>query len=270
MNSFLTFVCFILSIVCIVLGMLLHDAIKKKKEAIQHALNEKNRHQNEMELEEKRHSQELLQKANECNEQIEELTAENNAKLQKLINEHQQSLANERQKIFKEKEELLSLSEKELIMETLFMLRNTFLTRADKFENSVASIANQTESVNGRLAIIDSELSKLLNREIPHSQENCAFTLPLTQDVFQSIVASVIRRPEFRRISNYSIDGASIRGVVNSIHRNSTWTFNINFNQQGKINGNYYYSADNDNSALPKNLAETIRKEIVFILHNAK
>ena len=70
-----------------------------------------------------------------------------------------------------------------------------------------------------------------------------------------------------RRITNLSADGPMVYGTVRSQSGISEWYFKIDFNDYGKVTGNYWISSDNDDSDIPKIVADRISEQIENALY---
>lgn len=65
-----------------------------------------------------------------------------------------------------------------------------------------------------------------------------------------------------KRITSLYADGPIAYGTVRSQSGISDWCFRIDFNDYGKITGRYWLSTDNDDSDIPKNVADRISQMI--------
>lgn len=225
----------------------------------------------------------LRQKTEECEGQVMQARISCAETVRVLEEKHKQELEAARKTVFNEKESLAQLSEKELLVETVYSLHNnaplwinTAVRKSMNESERIAAISENVDRItrevaksNSCLAVIDSEVGQLVKRERRREKVENAFGYVLTEESFSEIVESVARRHEFRRISECVVDGALIKGLVTSVNGGSTWRFRIDFNRNGEITGEYTYSSDNDDSSLPQYFADAIRKEIVYILHNA-
>ena len=69
------------------------------------------------------------------------------------------------------------------------------------------------------------------------------------------------------RITNLAVSDAVVRGKVLSIQKISTWSFSIDFNDNGQLTGRYTVYSENDDSTVPQQLAKDISKEILYRLN---
>ncbi len=64
-----------------------------------------------------------------------------------------------------------------------------------------------------------------------------------------------------RRITSLYAEGAMVYGTVRSQSGISDWRFRIDFNDYGKLTGAYWLSTDNDDSDIPKIVADRIAQQ---------
>ena len=88
------------------------------------------------------------------------------------------------------------------------------------------------------------------------------YTEGITDDDFIQIVLNASKYIE--RIKEIAVNSALVRGTVLSQHKLSTWSFTIDFNDNGRLTGVYSIFSENDDSTIPQRLAQEISKEIVY------
>ena len=84
----------------------------------------------------------------------------------------------------------------------------------------------------------------------------CNFNNNITKENFIITVYDCCK--SIKRINKITIDGAIIHGVVTSQSGLSEWEFSIDFNDYGKLTGNYWIESDNEDSVIPEVLAKKI------------
>ena len=88
----------------------------------------------------------------------------------------------------------------------------------------------------------------------------CRFVDGFSEYEFEQMVKRAGKN--IRRLSEVSIDGPIVYGVVQSQSGISEWNFKLDFNDYGHITGTYWWSSDNDDSNIPQRLGEMIQNEI--------
>ena len=88
----------------------------------------------------------------------------------------------------------------------------------------------------------------------------CTFDSVLTREQFCRLVKRTAK--SFRRIKEYTIDGAEIRGTALTNSGLNEWEFSIDFNDYGRVTGKYSISTDNYESTLVDRFAERIQEEV--------
>ena len=202
-----------------------------------------------------------------CDRRIAEIQAECALKLKCQAELHAEELEHAKKTVQQKKFELAMRSEKELLVEVVHFLQTEQNDRFERLNQISNAINQQVVAINSMLMYADNELGKLFDQDRRREQP-CTFEYPLTESVFREIVDSVIKRHEFKRIINYFVEGTYVGAVVNSNNGNSTWNFCVDFSDQGEITGEWALRTDNTDSMLPRNFAEAVRKEIIFVLHN--
>ena len=93
------------------------------------------------------------------------------------------------------------------------------------------------------------------------------FVDDISEEDFINIVASCIRPSN--RIKELTINGPVIHGTVHSQSHKTEWDFEIDFNDYGHITGSYWLSSDNDDSKIPKYIADEIKVALIMIRSEA-
>lgn len=88
----------------------------------------------------------------------------------------------------------------------------------------------------------------------------CRFVDGFSEYEFKQIVKKAGKN--IRRLSEVSVDGPVVYGVVQSQSGISEWNFKLDFNDYGHITGTYWLSSDNDDSNIPERLGDLIRSAI--------
>lgn len=65
-----------------------------------------------------------------------------------------------------------------------------------------------------------------------------------------------------RRVTSLYAEGTMVYGTVRSQNGVSDWCFRIDFNDYGKLSGTYWLYADNDDSDIPRIVADRIAQQI--------
>lgn len=89
---------------------------------------------------------------------------------------------------------------------------------------------------------------------------NCSFSKGITKTEFESIAhqASV----GIKRLKEIYVEGPVVHGTVRSQSGLNIWTFKIDFNDYGHVTGKYWIYSDNNDSDIPKFLANKIKENI--------
>lgn len=88
----------------------------------------------------------------------------------------------------------------------------------------------------------------------------CRFVDGFSEYEFEQMVKKAGR--SIRRLSEISVDGPVVYGVVQSQSGISEWNFKLDFNDYGHITGTYWLSSDNDDSNIPERFGELIKSAI--------
>ncbi len=88
----------------------------------------------------------------------------------------------------------------------------------------------------------------------------CRFVDGFSEEEFVQMVKRAGKN--IRRLSEISVDGPIVYGVVQSQSGISEWNFKLDFNDYGHITGKYWLSSDNDDSNIPERFGDLIRSAI--------
>lgn len=88
----------------------------------------------------------------------------------------------------------------------------------------------------------------------------CRFVDGFSKEEFERMVKQAGKN--IKRLSEISVDGPIVYGVVQSQSGISEWNFKLDFNDYGHITGNYWLSSDNNDSNIPKRFGDLIRSAI--------
>lgn len=88
------------------------------------------------------------------------------------------------------------------------------------------------------------------------------FNKPISYSRFKDIVQGC--KGGIPRLQNLEVYNSRVMGTVASKSGLSEWKFSIDFDDHGKITGWYSIHSENEDSAIPKALAERIRKQIKY------
>ena len=103
-------------------------------------------------------------------------------------------------------------------------------------------------------------------KELDRKGTPCNFDNGISKDEFNEIVEKELKA--IKRINDFSINDTVIRARVRSQSGISEWRFTVDFNDYGKITGNYWLNSKNNDSQIPKSVAENIKKSIIYVLNN--
>ena len=105
------------------------------------------------------------------------------------------------------------------------------------------------------LGIVDS------NEEVKRKNTPCIFTSTLTKEDFSEIAINVAK--PIKRLT-VSVHDEFVEGTVRTTSGINTWTFTLDFNDYGKVTGNYWVRyCENLDSQIPKSYAEQLKKAII-------
>lgn len=82
----------------------------------------------------------------------------------------------------------------------------------------------------------------------------------LSRKDFENIV--IQNSKHIKRISSINVNGPIINGTVRSQSGISSWDFTIDFNDYGEITGQYWIFSDNEDSEIPKAIANMVKEHI--------
>lgn len=82
----------------------------------------------------------------------------------------------------------------------------------------------------------------------------------LSEEEFKEIVNKIAKR--LKRVTSIEIYNARIYGKVISQSGISDWSFIVDFNDWGYIDGKYIVESDNYDSEIPERFAELVKEEI--------
>lgn len=88
----------------------------------------------------------------------------------------------------------------------------------------------------------------------------CHFRGGITKEEFYAIVK--VSGKNVPRLTNIYADETMVYGTVRSQKNNSDWCFTIDYNDYGKLTGNYRLNSDNKKSEIPKLVADKIAERI--------
>jgi len=105
------------------------------------------------------------------------------------------------------------------------------------------------------LGIVDS------NEEVKRKNTPCIFTGTLTRQDFSEIAINVAK--PIKRLT-VSVHDEFVEGTVRKTSGINTWTFRLDFNDYGKVTGNYWIKyCENSDSQIPNSYAEQLKKAII-------
>lgn len=113
------------------------------------------------------------------------------------------------------------------------------------------------------LGIAGSILSKVKEAAAEEKRRKsiqCYFDDGITEEEFIEMVKQVEKK--IKRIKKLKLDGAVVYGKVRSNSGISEWNFNVDFNDYGHLSGKYWIYSDNDDSDIPRYVAETLSSAI--------
>lgn len=103
-------------------------------------------------------------------------------------------------------------------------------------------------------------------KELDRKGTPCNFDNGISRTEFNEIVEKELKA--IKRINDFSINDTVIRARVRSQSGISEWRFTVDFNDYGKITGNYWLNSKNNDSQIPESVAENIKKSIISVLNN--
>ena len=125
--------------------------------------------------------------------------------------------------------------------------------------------AEQEEKERKAIAREEAKLKKAIATE--KRRQNMPFCYPdyLTHEQFEEI-AKVSIKPMRKKFSNYGVVDGKFYGTIISQSGISEWDFVVDFNDFGKLTGEYWLQSENHDSTIPRRVAETIRYAVCEIL----
>lgn len=125
--------------------------------------------------------------------------------------------------------------------------------------------AEQEEKERKAIVQEEAKLKKAIAAE--KRRQNTPFRYPdyLTQEQFEEI-ARVSIKPMKRKFSSFDVVDGKFYGTIISQSGISEWDFVVDFNDFGKLTGEYWLQSENNDSTIPRRVAETMRFAICEIL----
>lgn len=92
-------------------------------------------------------------------------------------------------------------------------------------------------------------------------RKSTKFILPefLSEGEFEDIARNAAKR--IKRIKYVFIDGATVECSVVSMSKITSWSFTLDFNDYGKLTGKYWTFSENEDSKIPKAVADIMVEE---------
>lgn len=103
-------------------------------------------------------------------------------------------------------------------------------------------------------------------KELDRKGTPCNFDNGISRTEFNEIVEKELKA--IKRINDFSINDTVIRARVRSQSGISEWRFTVDFNDYGKITGNYWLNSKNNDLQIPESVAESIKKSIISFSNN--
>lgn len=110
------------------------------------------------------------------------------------------------------------------------------------------------------------DIKKDSEKEQKRRNTPCVFTNELTEETFENIAFRSLRKLKKKKVL-IEVYNAKVYGTVTSQTGLTEWDFTIDFNDYGKISGVYWLWSENDDSLIPRHIAEAIKAEIEKILN---
>ena len=109
--------------------------------------------------------------------------------------------------------------------------------------------------------------SSIEGRKEEEKRKSTPFYFPtsIPQETFKAIVFRATKQLKKKKI-NIEIDNSIVYGTVTSQSGLSAWNFSIDFNDYGSLTGKYWLKSENDDSLIPKRIADYIQQEIQEII----
>lgn len=112
------------------------------------------------------------------------------------------------------------------------------------------------------------ERKRAQREEEKRKRTKCCFSDGISIDEFRYIVKKSVRY--IKRVKILPIDDAIVYGMVRSNSGLSEWNFTIDFNDYGHLTGKYWLQSDNEESDVPRVIAEKISALIRSFLDGFK
>lgn len=229
-------------LLCALLGYLLKNEKKRRDAEVEAERQRANRAEEEARNRVSAAMQDAERRISQAEAKAQAEAAEIRKKAEQLIRDEREAIRNEKQ-------EMQTLTEKELLIECMSALQ-TYASRLDRLENKMSNISIS----------IDSVAKKVAKTKKPYTHVGA-----ITDTELIGIVQEAAKR--IGRITEITVNDAVVQGIVLSQNKLSTWSFSIDFNDDGRLTGNYTVLSDNMDSTIPQRLAKEISKEILYRLN---
>lgn len=229
-------------LLCALLGYLLKNEKKRRDAEVEAERQRANRAEEEARNRVSTAMQDAERRISQAEAKAQAEAAEIRKKAEQLIRDEREAIRNEKQ-------EMQTLTEKELLIECMSALQ-TYASRLDRLENKMSNISIS----------IDSVAKKVAKTKKPYTHVGA-----ITDAELIGIVQEAAKR--IGRITEITVNDAVVQGIVLSQNKLSTWSFSIDFNDDGRLTGNYTVLSDNMDSTIPQRLAKEISKEILYRLN---
>ena len=103
------------------------------------------------------------------------------------------------------------------------------------------------------------------NEEVRRKKTPCYFAKELSKEEFSKIAIKVAKPIKRLKVST---NEQFVYGEVRSSSGISTWSFTLDFNDYGRITGNYWCRSQNCDSQIPWSYAKQLKIAIEEHLHN--
>ncbi len=117
-----------------------------------------------------------------------------------------------------------------------------------------------TALIVGTVGVGAALLIKESLKELDRKSTPCNFDNGISQEEFNEIIKNECQ--EIKRITDFTVSDTTLRAYVKSQSGISEWKFKIDFNDYGKITGNYWLSSNNNDSQIPEVVAKRIKNSI--------
>lgn len=84
----------------------------------------------------------------------------------------------------------------------------------------------------------------------------CKFLDGISREEFSAFARKAAQ--QFKRISQFTVDGATVYCTAESQSGISSWDFSVDFNNWGHITGAYWINSENDKSGIPENFGNKL------------